>query len=142
MKGKQKYIKLDVASKKELELGFKSGKKSTFRQRCHYILLSSQGKKMSEIAEIYQVRYETILKWIHRYEQGGIENLQTAKGKGRRPIIRIDNEVEVLQIEKWVEENPQNLNITLAKMEKELGKVVNKRTLQRFLAKKTGIGGV
>lgn len=42
-------------------------------------------------------------------KQRDVENLKTAKGKGRELTIRIDNEAEVLQIENWIEENLQSL---------------------------------
>lgn len=136
MKGKKRFIKLSIENRLELEYGRKNGKKSPFRQRCHYILLSDQGRSVSEIAEIYQVGRQTITGWFDRYEANGITGLETKKGSGRRSIIRIDNEEHVTKIENWVEENPQNLNVTVSKIEEEFGLEVSKRTLQRFLEKK------
>jgi len=136
MKGKKRFITLTSLDLEALQLGFKKSKSSTFRQRCHYILLSNQGKSMTEIALIYAVSYQTVLLWFNRYEQGGIENLHTAKGRGRPSIFRLDNKQEESKILKWVEENPQNLKITLAKLEKELGIKCSKRSLKRYLEKK------
>lgn len=140
MKGKKRFIKLESSDRSVLENGRKNGKKSTFRQRCHYILLSDQGKKIEEIAEIYQVNRQTVVTWFDRYQEEGIKGLETKKGKGRPSIIKVDNEAHVTKIEGWVEENSQNLNVTRAKIENELGLKVSKRTLQRFLEKKTGYG--
>lgn len=136
MRGKKRFIKLGDAEREELEFGRKKGKKSTFRQRCHYILLSDQGKTVIEIAEIYQVVRQSVTNWFDRYEREGISGLHTAKGKGRPAIVRIDNETEVTQIERLVGQSPQNLNPVLRAIEKKLGKKMSKKTLQRLLKKR------
>ena len=136
MKGKKRFLTLTSEERVWLEKGRKTGKKATFRQRCHYILLSDQGMRAQEIATIYQVCRQVITKWFDRYENRGISGLHTAKGKGRPAIIRIDNEAEITKIEELVEKNPQNLNPVLAALKEELGKSMSKRTLQRILKKK------
>jgi len=55
MKGKKREIKLSEEEKTALKEGWKNGKKATFRQRCHIILLSNQGKEVFEICELYEV---------------------------------------------------------------------------------------
>ena len=139
---KSSYIKLTEAQKLELKEGHKNGKKNTFRQRCHYILLNSDGQSRGEIAKIYQTSRQTISGWINRYAKLGISGLHTAKGGGRPPIIRIDNDSEVKKIEDLVEQSPQNLKTALVKIKVELGKEMSKKTLQRFLKKKNGSGSV
>jgi transposase len=136
MRGKKRFIKLSGSEREALELGRKKGKKSTFRQRSHYILLSDQGKTIVEIAEIYQVVRQSVSKWFDRYEKQGIAGLHTAKGKGRPAIVRIDNETEMTQIERLVEQSPQNLKPVLRAIDKKLGKKMSKKTLQRLLKKR------
>ena len=136
MKGKKRFMNLSGQDQIWLEKGRKTGKKSTFRQRCHYILLSNQGLSVNQIAEIYQVTRQVITRWFDRYETEGISGLHTAKGKGRPPIIRIDNASEITKIEDLVEKSPQNLKPVLAAIDKDLGKTMSKRTLQRILKKK------
>jgi len=136
MKGKKRFIQLTAQERKELEQGHRTGKKATFRQRCHYILLSDQGLSIEQIVEIYQVSRQAVARWFDRFTAGGISALQTAKGKGRPSIIRIDNESEVTKIEELVAQNPQNLNPVLAKIEQQLGKKMSKVTLQRLLKKR------
>lgn len=140
MKGKKRFIKLTKEERVWLEKGHKTGKLSTFRQRCHYILLSDQGKKIGELSDIFQVSRQTIVGWFDRYEATGISGLHTAKGRGRPAIVRIDNETEITRIEELVEKNAQNLKPVLAAIEKEFGKTMSKRTLQRILKKKSGDG--
>ena len=133
---KPSYIKLSEEQRLELKEGHKNGKKNTFRQRCHYILLNSEGQSRGEIAKIYQTSRQTVSGWINRYAKLGIFGLQTAKGRGRPPIIRLDNDSEVKKIEDLVEQSPQNLKTALVKIKAELGKEMSKKTLQRFLKKK------
>jgi transposase len=139
MKGKKRFVKLTKEERIWLEQGRKTGKKATFRQRCHYILLSDQGKSVSEIADIYQVVRQSVTNWYNRFESVGISGLHTMKGTGRPPIVRIDNETEVTRIEKLVEENAQNLKPVLTAIKKEFGKTMSKRTLQRILKKKMAL---
>jgi len=139
MKGKKRFIKLTKQERNWLEKGRKTGKKATFRQRCHYILLSDQDKEVQQIADIYQVSRQAITGWFDRFESSGISGLHTAKGKGRPPIIRIDNEVEIKRIEELVEKNAQNLKPVLAAIEKEFGKKMSKQTLRRILKKKVAL---
>jgi len=135
----KRYIKLSNSEKELLRAGNKSGKKATYRQRCHYILLSAQGKSIDEIAEIYELNRVSITKWFDRYESQGLGGLHTAQGRGRPPIVRIDNISEVEKIEKWVKDSPQNLKPVLAKIKKELGKPMGHRSLVRLLKKKMDV---
>lgn len=50
MSRKKRYIHLNEEERIALQLGQKTGEKATFRTRCHYILLSDQGKSIEEIA--------------------------------------------------------------------------------------------
>lgn len=68
--------------------------------------------------------------------------MQTAKGRGRPPIVRIDNETEVTRIEELVEKNAQNLKPVLISIEKEFGKKMSKRTLNRLLKKKVAVENI
>ena len=135
MKGIKRFIKLKKSEKEALEKGWKTGKKATFRNRCHYILLSNQGLTINEIGAIYNKGYQAIARWLNRYEKKGINGLHTAKGKGRHPIIRIDNESDMKKIEEFVEDHPKNLKVVVAKIKKELGKEMSVKTLQRILKK-------
>ena len=135
MKGVKRFIQLSEDSRRELEQGYKTGSKATFRQRCHMILLSDKGKQVGEIAELFDVRYQVVTGWFNRYEQGGIEALHTAKGGGRPPIIRIDNEQEAQRIKDIVAQHPQQLKQALPRIEQELQQTMSLMTLKRFLKK-------
>jgi transposase len=136
MQGKKRFITLRSDEESALQLGWKIGKTSTFRHRCHYILLSSQGKSVLEISSFYGVARQTISGWFTRYEQKGIEGLRTSNGQGRPPILRIDNTLEMNKVEALVEASPQNLKVVVAQLEEEFGKSISVKTLQRILKKK------
>ena len=130
---KARYIQLDDAGRKALEMGFKRGKKAVFRQRCHYLLLSNQGRQIHEIASIYQTTRQAVARWFDRYKASGIDGLHTQKGRGEKPILRLDNERDVETVKKLVSKHAQDLDPILAELESKLGKQMSKRTLQRFL---------
>ena len=140
MRGKKRFIKLTEKQRKELSRGFKSGKKATFRKRCHFILLSDQGYSIEEICIMYSTSRQSVASWFNKYEQLGIGGLHTQKGQGRKALLRIENKIESQKVEELVEQYAQNLRPVLNELEKEFGKKMSKRTLQRFLKKKA-IGG-
>jgi|JI7StandDraft_1071085.scaffolds.fasta_scaffold88600_2 transposase len=134
MRGKKRYIKLTESQRQALQKGFEQGKKPAFRKRCHIILLSDQGYSVQQISALYKLSRLSVGQWFDRYEKDGIESLHTNKGQGRPSILRIDNEVDVQNIERLLEQNAQNLKPALAELERN-GKPMSKRTLQRFLKK-------
>ena len=133
MGSKKRFVKLTEEKRIALHAGFKTGKKATFRQRCHFILLSDQGYSIQQIAELYQVTRQAVSRWFDRYESLGIEGLHTKKGQGEKPILRIDNNEHVQTVKNLMETHAQDLDPVLAILEKRLGKSMSKRTLQRFL---------
>jgi len=140
MQGKKRFINLQEKEEKELINLFKTSKKNTVRQRAHYLLLSHQGKSVQEISDFYQVQDTTVIRWFDRYEDNGITGLQTGKGRGRPPILRIDNEQEVKKIEELVKDNPKSLKAVIAGIQRDLGKNPSVFTLIRFLKKNVGVG--
>ena len=140
MQGKKRYIDLSVEQRAELLKGHKTGKKATFRLRCQMILLSDQGRKIDQIADILCCNRQSVVKWFNRYERLGIDGLHTAQGPGRPPIVRIDNRKQIDQIECIVEQHPQKLNLARAQIELALGRPISQRSLRRLLKKTAGVG--
>jgi len=136
MKGKQRFIELSEEQRCALTHCFKKGVKATFRTRCHFILLSDQGYSIESIAGMYTITRQTVANWFNRYEQSGIAGLHTQKGQGRQPVLRIENAVDSQKVAELLETYAQNLRPVLHELEKQLGKKMSKRTLQRFLKKK------
>lgn len=135
MKGKQRFIKLSLDQRKALEDGYRQGKKSIFRQRCHAVLLSDQGYTLSQIASLFQYNRITIGIWFDRYEQNDIDGLHTKVGQGRKSLLKIDNADHVKTVKQYVDEDPQDLNHALNQLEQEQDLSLSRYTLQRFLKK-------
>ena len=131
----KRFLQLTQSEREGLQTGFKKGKKATFRQRCHYILLSDKGYEIQQIAELYEVSRQLVARWFDRYEQQGIDGLHTRKGQGEPPILGIDNQEHVVTVKELVNQHPQDLDPVLAALTKRLGRSMSKRTLQRFLKK-------
>lgn len=140
MRGKARYIDLDEDSRRALEVGHHSGKQASFRKRCQIVLLSDKGYSIDQIADIQGCVRQTVTTWFDRFEDQGINGLQTAKGRGRPAIIRHDNKDHIDAIEEIVEKHPQKLSEALEKIKEVTGKKMSKRTLGRLLKKTAGPG--
>ncbi|MCB0630016.1 MAG: helix-turn-helix domain-containing protein [Saprospiraceae bacterium] len=126
---------MSEAQRAELDKSYKQGQKAVFRQRCHYILLSDQGKTIEQIADFYQTNRMSIGKWFSRYEQQGVSGLKTNTGRGRKPLLSVDNAEHVAQVEQYLEQDCQDLKQTLRKLAEDQGLEMSKYTLKRFLKK-------
>ncbi len=68
--------------------------------------------------------------WLSRYKKEGIEGLKTKPGRGRKPILRKEDEPTIL---KMVKENRQLVQIAKAEWEAETNRTVSGPTFRRFL---------
>ena len=134
MSRKKRYIeKLKESEIKALEKGFKEDKSHRFRNRCKTILLSHQGYDTNQLCEIFGVGLISIYRWMDNWESGGIEALAEKKGRGRKPILKLDKKDHVSKVEQAIEKSPKNLNKALAEIKEELDVDLSKLTLKRFL---------
>lgn len=69
-----KVLELSEVDRLKLEKGYHNGPTHSFRIRCKSILLKSEGKSASKIAEMLEVTVATVYTWIKRYEENGIQN--------------------------------------------------------------------
>ena len=103
MSRKKRYIKPLTAKKRAaLEAGKKSKKGTQFNQRCHAILLSSQGYTAQQLSAIFGVRKNAIYSWFDRYEKEGISGLENKPGRGRKPVLQTNNKDHVKAVDKAV----------------------------------------
>lgn len=138
MQGKRRYIQLEAEQRNELAQGYKQGKHSSYRKRCHIILLSAQGYSIAEISKIIPCSRQRIYSCFNRYESSGIQGLDTAPGGGRPPIFKLENQAESDRVKEIVSRHPQQLKQALPLIEKELRISTSKSTLVRFLKKTVG----
>ena len=131
-----RYIKaLTEAEKQALEAGQRQGKSYQYRNRCQAILLSNAGYSVQQLAQIFQVKDLSIYQWMNRYEANGIEGLQNQKGKGRKPLLKLENQVHRQVVESQIEQEGQRLKVAKLAMEKQLDLTFSESTLKRFLKK-------
>ena len=90
-----RYIKeLDEEIIKELEMIVKEDKRYKSRYRAQAILLSNQGKTVNELADIFGCKIRTIYRWFDRFEAEKVEAVFELKGRGRKPILTIEDDAK------------------------------------------------
>lgn len=116
--------------------GYQNSQKAHFRNRCHSILLSSEGYKVSEIAAFYKVRTRTIYTWFNRWESNGILGLILQKGRGVKAKLDQLSPEEFEQVTEAIKSDPQSLKNICQSLSETLGFKVTKYMLKRILKKK------
>lgn len=129
---------LTDTEKVTLDHGMKYSKSLEFRPRCHAVLLSFSGFEVKQLAEIFSVGENTIRTWLNNWKKHGISGLISKPGRGRKPILSINNLEQSQVVEKAVENTALNGTNMLDEVNKELDleKPISKWTLNRFLVKK------
>jgi transposase len=140
MSRKKRYITLEECERKLLEQSYKTGKSAPFRERCQAILLSADGKSISELCSIFHVLPNAITNWFNRWEKGKIEGLKTVAGQGRPSIIKEEDTALIATIKAKVESNPKKLETILAELERDSSLLMSRKTLKRFLKKVVTVG--
>jgi len=111
----------------------KNGKTKQERIRAHGLILSHEGKKSHEIADIFGVTQRTIFQWFKDFKELGIDSLVQQKGRGRKCKLTEDTDLEI--IKKHIEENPHQPKKAYALTLEEIDTKVSYNTFKRFLKK-------
>jgi transposase len=97
-------ISLNAEEKTELTR-LRRSQKSNLGERAHYVLLSDNGKSVSEIAQHLSRNSHTVRLWLKRYLEEGITGLKTKKPPGRpakkAPAIE-------LKVQELLDKSPQD----------------------------------
>lgn len=83
------FAKVDETARDELNKALKRADKTKWYRRVKAIEMSAQGQSISEIAEFFDLNYNTIRGYINRYNQGGLDGLKPKYGKGRKATITL-----------------------------------------------------
>lgn len=137
----RKIENITEEEKSTLKEGFRNSTKAHFRGRCHSILLSNEGYKVSEIALLYKVRTRTIYTWFDRWELSGVTGLILVKGRGVKAKLDGLSKEDLEKVELAVKENPQSLKIVCENLSESLGFKVTKQMLKRTLKKNLNTHG-
>ena len=131
--GKRKVVQLSDEQRSELENGQRNGKSHWFRHRCQMILLKSEHRTSLQVARILGGCAVVVDNWVKRYETGGIEDLQTRPGRGRKAILQTQDLAAVTEA---VKKSRQRISRARAELGTSLGRGrFSHSTLKRFLKK-------
>ena len=128
-----RFVKLSEAELVTLQEGHKNGSKFQFRNRCQCLVFSHQGKTVSELAEFFGVNPITIYGWFDRWDSGGIAGLMNQPGRGRKPILSLQNPAHIESVKDAVRKNAQSLKAMTAELETALETEMSPDTVKRFL---------
>ena len=126
-----KSITLTPQEQTGLEHGYRTGQSAAFRKRCQIILLKSQHRTSQDVARIVGCCEMVVNNWMVRYQQEGLAGLHTKPGRGRKPIL--DAQTDLEPVREVVRGNRQRLRVAKADLEEALGKRFSDKTLRRFL---------
>ena len=132
-----KVLALTEVDRLKLEKGYHYGPTHKYRIRCKSILLKSEGKSAPQIAEMLEVTVLTVYAWIKRYEENGINGLETRPGQGRKPIMDCSDEETV---RKAIEQDRQSVSKAREAWQNATGKEASDITFKRFLEALVQIG--
>lgn len=82
-----RIIRLTLEEKNRLAQIRKTDERYRVRDRAHALILSSRGKKIKELALIFDVDRDTVSSWFDRWESGKYEGLADAPHTGRPPKL-------------------------------------------------------
>ena len=139
--GKTKVIELTAEQRAELEKGYRTGKSHCFRTRCRMILLKSEQRTSTEVAEVLGCCEMVVNNWLVRYQKEGFKGLATRPGRGRPPILSQQNPAHLQKVAAEIKKHPNSVKTVVAALEEELDLTMHPETLKRFL-KKTSIASV
>jgi len=126
-----KYIELSDVERAELKKGYREGKTHSYRRRCQMILLKSERRSSEEVATILECSEPVINTWLKRYEEAGMEGLKTKAGRGRKPILDKEEDLEAVKLA--IKNNRKKISLAKAELEEALNKRFSKDTLKRYI---------
>lgn len=128
-----RFVKLSEAELITLQEGHKNGSQFQFRNRCQCLVFSHQGSTVAELAEFFEINPVTIYGWFDRFESGGIVGLMNKPGRGRKPILSLQNPIHIASVKTAVQKNAQSLKAMTAELETALETEMSPDTVKRFL---------
>jgi transposase len=113
-------LEVNEANKSELERRVRSHTISARDSlRARIVLLKSQGQSQEEISQALQISRRTIMKWVNRYMEEGLQGLKDIPGRGRKAWI--PEEVNNMIITQATQPPPGKNRWTLRSMAEAMG---------------------
>lgn len=82
----------------ELETLTQQSEPDVPEQRLMIVLLSAQGHRVQEVSREVDLHPINVRKWIHRFNEDGIDGLRSGKSPGRPPVFSSDQREEIVEI--------------------------------------------
>jgi transposase len=128
-----RFVKLSEAELMTLQEGHKNGSQFQFRNRCQCLVFSHQGRTVPELAQFFEINPMTIYGWFDRWKKGGIVGLMNQPGRGRKPILSLQNPTHIESVKTAVKKNAQSIKAMVAELETTLETEMSVDTVKRFL---------
>jgi transposase len=100
--------KLKQQERKNLEAHLNSPEEDLPAHRLQIIMLSAAGKRVPEISEEVHLHPINVRKWIHRFNELGLDGLRSGKSPGRPPVFSEEQRTQIVQISRT---NPRSLGL-------------------------------
>ena len=81
------YAKVDTQQKAALSAAMNTTTDAKWYRRLKIIDLSGQGFSVPELSLMFDLNAGTIRRYIHAYNEAGLDGLQPAYGRGRPPVL-------------------------------------------------------
>jgi transposase len=122
-----------------LEWALKDHPKASVRRRCYAIALSTRGKSVTYIKDLFNVPDKTVYRWFARWDKSGIMGMYTEPGQGRKSLLDTINDADLeIQIKTELELNPQQLTVVAEKLSADLSQTITYSMLKRYVKKVLG----
>jgi transposase len=95
------------------------------------ISLKSERRTAAEIAGLLGCCEVVVNNWLKRHEAEGIEGLRARPGRGRKPLLDAEKDLE--SVKAAVAANRQRISVARVESEAELGKTFSTKTLERYI---------
>ena len=128
-----RFVKLTEVELVTLQEGHKNHLQFQFRNRCQCLLLSHQAMTVSQLSKFFEVSEITIYSWFDRWERLGLVGLMNKPGRGRKPILSLQNSAQVKSVKTAINKHPQSVKPVVAELETVFGEKMSVDTVKRFL---------
>ena len=92
------YVReLEDAEVRRLE-GWSDGADRNLRHRARLVLLSAQGYRVPEIADLLGAHPANLRKWIHRFNKRGCTGLVTVRSGGAKPRFTEEQRARIISL--------------------------------------------
>jgi len=118
---------------KRLEYISQNAQTKQERRRAHALILSNNGKKSHEIAEIFGVSQRTVFNWFKDFKAKGLDSLPQQKGRGRKAKLSVEKDLPI--IKKYIEAYPNQPKKAYALTLEEINIDICYETFKNFLKK-------